>query len=168
MIKLKVKDKIMEYGIYTIQNESEIPKELIEDKYTLYVKINGKDIKDYDFDYTDIMQNTFLFHTKDCVGWRDRYLDWMCDLGWLTCDSGNGMFYKNIILVFEHWSNVGKGFFSNGQKLRDKILEDFMEEEGIFSILVIEDEDFIWVYDTPSYAEDYEPAFKVFNIYLIL
>ena len=24
----------MKYGIYTIQNESEIPKELIEDKYT--------------------------------------------------------------------------------------------------------------------------------------
>ena len=91
----------------------------------------------------------------------------MCDLGWLTCDSGNGMFYKNIILVFEHWSNVGKGFFSNSQKLREEILEDFMEEEGIFSILVIEDEDFIWVDDTPSYAEDYEPAFKVFNIYLI-
>ena len=145
MIKLKAKDEIMEYGIYTIQSKSQIPKELIEDKYTLYVKINGKDIKDYEFDYMDIMQNTFLFHTKDCVGWRDRYLDWMCDLGWLTCDSGNGMFYKNIILVFEHWSNVGKGFFSNGQKLREKILEDFMEEEGIFSILVIEDEDFIWV-----------------------
>ena len=47
----------MKYGIYTIQNESEIPKELIEDKYTFYVKINGKDIKDYYFDYMDIMQN---------------------------------------------------------------------------------------------------------------
>ncbi|TLD80063.1 hypothetical protein [Helicobacter trogontum] len=157
----------MQYGIYTIQSESEIPKELIEDKYTFYVKINGKDIKDYEFDYMDITQNAFLFHTKDCVGWRDRYLDWMGDLSWLYYNGKENTGYKNIILVFEHWDEVGKGFFSNGQKLRDKILEDFMEEEGIFSILAIEDEDFIWVDGTPSYIEDYEPAFKVFNIYLI-
>lgn len=124
----------------------------------MYVKINGKDIKDYDFDYMDIMQNTFLFHTKDCVSWRDRYLDWMCDLGWLTCDSGNGMFYKNIILVFEHWSNVGKGFFSNGQKLREKILEDFMRDGGILEILYEHREE---------YWEDYDNL-QVFNIYLIL
>ena len=57
----------MQYGIYTIQNESEIPQNLKEDKYTFYVKINGKDIKDYCIDYMDIMQNAFLFHTKDCI-----------------------------------------------------------------------------------------------------
>ena len=67
MLKQNIKDEIMECGIYTIQNESEILKELIEDKYTFYVKINGKDIKDYYFDYMDIMQNAFNFHTKDCV-----------------------------------------------------------------------------------------------------
>ena len=36
--------KYFKYGIYTIQSENQIPKELIEDKYTFYVKINGKDI----------------------------------------------------------------------------------------------------------------------------
>ena len=157
MIKLKVKDEIMEYGIYTIQSESEIPKELIEDKYTFYVKINGRDIKDYDFDYMDIMQNAFLFHTKDCVGWRDRYLDWMCDLGWLTCDNGNGMFYKNIILVFEHWNDVGKGWFSSGEKIREKILEDFIEDEGVFESHYER---------TKEFLEDHDNL-QVFNIYLI-
>ncbi len=68
MLKQNIKDEVMEYGIYTIQNESEIPQNLKEDKYTFYVKINGKDIKDYYIDYMDIMQNAFLFHTKDCVG----------------------------------------------------------------------------------------------------
>ena len=60
MLKQNIKDEIMECGIYTIQNESEILKELIEDKYTFYVKINGKDIKDYYFDYMDIMQNALM------------------------------------------------------------------------------------------------------------
>lgn len=41
----------MQYGIYTIQNESEIPKHLREDTYTFYVKINGRDIKDFYVDY---------------------------------------------------------------------------------------------------------------------
>ena len=157
----------MKYGIYTIQNESEIPKELIEDKYTFYVKINGKDIKDYYFDYMDIMQNAFNFHTKDCVGWRDRFLDWMSDLSWLCYDEEKDTGYKNIVLVFEHWNDVGKTFLSSGKKVREKILEDFIEEDGIFSDLAIEDEDFIWVDGTPSYTQDYEPVFKVFNIYLI-
>ena len=89
----------MEYGIYTIQSENEIPKELIEDKYTFYVKINGRDIKDYDFDYMDIMQNAFLFHTKDCVGWRDRYLDWMCDKEWqLLMQQGQTLSFKTPFL----------------------------------------------------------------------
>lgn len=29
------------------------------------------------------MQNAFNFHTKDCVGNRDAFYDWMRDLGWL-------------------------------------------------------------------------------------
>ena len=59
----------------TIWNTQSIPykakvryQELIEDKYTFYVKSMHKDIKYYEFDYMDIMQNAFLFHTKDCVG----------------------------------------------------------------------------------------------------
>ena len=51
--------KYFKCGIYTIQSESEIPQNLIRDKYTFYVKINGKDIKDYYLDYLDIMQNAF-------------------------------------------------------------------------------------------------------------
>ena len=147
----------MEYGIYTIQSENEIPKELIEDKYTFYVKINGKDIKDYEFDYMDIMQNAFLFHTKDCVGNPDAFRDWMSVLEWLTYDDGNGIAYKNIILVFKHWNEVGKGFLSSGKKVREKILEDFIESGdydnscgGILRQL------------------DFQGRLKVFNIYLIL
>ena len=146
----------MKYGIYTIQSESEIPQNLMEDKYTFYVKINGKDIKDYYLDYLDIMQNAFEFHTKDCVGWRDRYLDWMSDLSWLTYDDGDGIAYKNIILVFEHWNEVGRGWFSSGKKVREMILEDFIESGdydntcgGILRQL------------------DFQERLKVFNIYLI-
>lgn len=32
----------MECGIYTIKDENEIPRELRENQYTFYVKINGK------------------------------------------------------------------------------------------------------------------------------
>lgn len=78
--------KYLKYRIYTIQSESEIPQNLIEDKYTFYVKINGNDIKDYYLDYLDIMQNAFNFHTKDCVGNRDAFYDWMRDLSWLYYD----------------------------------------------------------------------------------
>lgn len=87
--------------------------------------------------FRDIMQNAFMFHTKDCVGWRDRFLDWMCDLGWLVYDTeqpldkpfdtDNYFGYKNIILIFWHWNEVGKGWFSSGKKIREMILEDFIE-----------------------------------------
>ncbi len=70
----------MQYGIYTIRSEDEIPKELLNDKYTFYVKIDGRDIKDYFVTYMDIMQNAFLFYTKDCVGNPMAYMDWMSDL----------------------------------------------------------------------------------------
>ena len=39
-----------------------------EFSYLQALKSVGKDIKDYYIDYMDIMQNAFLFHTKDCVG----------------------------------------------------------------------------------------------------
>lgn len=108
----------MEFGIYNIQSKNEIPKELIEDKYTFYIKINGRDIKYYYFDYMDIMQNIFLFHAKNCVGWRDRFYDWMTDLSWLTYDDEGDTGYKNILLIFKHWNEVGKDFLSSGKKVR--------------------------------------------------
>ena len=160
----------MKYGIYTIQSESEIPQNLIRDKYTFYVKINGKDIKDYYLDYLDIMQNAFEFHTKDCVGWRDRYLDWMSDLSWLYYSKDSDTGYKNIILVFEHWNAVGRGWFSSGKKVREMILEDFIEDEreGILRYLSGDDcDDFMFADGTSSLETDYEPSFRVFNIYLI-
>lgn len=158
----------MQYGIYTIQNESEIPKHLREDKYTFYVKINGRDIKGYESDYMDIMQDAFRFPTEYCEYWWEQFYEYMTDLEWLTYDEEKDTGYKNIILVFEHWNDVGRGLFSSGKKVREEILEDFTEkEDGIFSILAVEYE-FIWSDDyTPCYTRDYEPIFKVFNIYLI-
>lgn len=123
MLKQNIKDEVMEYGIYTIQNESEIPQNLKEDKYTFYVKINGKDIKDYYIDYMDIMQNAFLFHTKDCINNPMAFYDWMSDLSWLYYNKEKNTGYNNIILVFEYWNEVGKGFFNSGEKLRENIGE---------------------------------------------
>lgn len=167
----------MKYGIYTIQNESEISKNLIEDKYTFYVKINGKDIKDYEFDYLDIMQNAFLFHTKDCINNPMAFRDWMADLSWLYYNETNDTGYKNIILVFEHWNEVGKRFFNSGEKLRTRILEDFIEtesddpkyNEGILRYLANDDSgDFIFIDSDYNLEKDCKPTFQVFNIYLIL
>ena len=166
MLKQNIKDEIMECGIYTIQNESEILKELIED---FYVKINGKDIKDYYFDYMDIMQNAFNFHTKDCVGNPDAFRDWMSDLGWLIYDSEepieeNFYGYKNIIIVFEHWTDVGKGWFSGGEKVREKILGYF--RGNYFNEYGMDVGSLFQQYD--EYYGDLEgDGLDVFNIYLI-
>ncbi len=161
--------KYFKYGIHTIQSENQIPKELIEDKYTFYVKINGKDIEDYYFDYLDIMQNAFLLHTKDCIGNPMAFKDWMTDLSWLVYDTEEPLEddfygYKNILLVFEHWNDVGKGWFSSGQKLRDKILGDFrgnyVNEYGmnVGSLFKEYDED---------YGDLENDGLDIFNIYLI-
>ena len=60
--------------------------------------------------------------------------------------------------------------FTLSKKIANLLFEKGVSEDeiyGIFSDLAIEDEDFIWVDGTPSYTQDYEPVFKVFNIYLI-
>lgn len=126
----------------------------------------------------DIMQNAFLFHTKDCINNPMAFRDWMTDLSWLYYDEeealeDNFYGYKNIILVFEHWNEVGKSFLSSGKKVREKILEDFIEtenkNEGILRYLASDDgDDFIFADGTSSLEGDYKPAFDVFNIYLIL
>ncbi|WP_394959379.1 hypothetical protein [uncultured Helicobacter sp.] len=163
----------MQYGIYTINSEHEIPKKFIEDKYTFYVKINGNNIKDYHFSYMDIMQNALEFPIKDCVGNTDAFWDWITDLSWLRYgyeseDSG----YQNIILVFTHWNKVGRRLFCSGKDLREKILKDFIGEKkgsyGALQWLACDDsDDFYFIDGRHSLTCEYEPAFRVFNIYLI-
>ena len=90
----------------------------------------------------------------------------MSDLDWLVYGNGNGgIAYRNIVLVFEHWNNVGKTFLSSGKKVREKILEDFMGDKDVFGYEyegILESH-----YErTKEYLED-DDNLRVFNIYLI-
>ena len=147
----------MRYGIYAIGNEMEIPNNLTENPYTLRIKINGKDIKDYNVDYMDIMQNAFSFYTKDCINNPMAFRDWMSGLDWgVYMDSG--AMYQNILLIFRDWNQVGKALLHSGEKVRDKILADFIKREN--------NENGILDWFALNYGAN-DDELKCFNIYLV-